>query len=318
MPFVPAVLDCATKVAGLSTSVIVSVPPVVRAALVSLRATVADDKTAASFVPLIVTITEVIGRSEQGMTRPFLCAVNFCETYYVKGAYAGMNSLCCEWVANRLAELVLPDAPLGLPMFAMAEVPEVLVDGSARPDIADLGAGKVFASMEIRDGQELNRSASEGWPEETMALLLLLDLWLRNEDRTLSVHGGNPNLLVEPIPLLLDDDLEGALWKDESRREMLWAYDFNLAFDEDFNRERFFGAHVFGAMLKQWPEGFREKMEPRMRYALEQVRAIFSELPLEWLHLDGDDSLPVQLDVERVISVLSLPFTNPELFWKLP
>jgi hypothetical protein len=27
---------------------------------------------------------------------------------------------------------------------------------------------------------------------------------------------------------------------------MLWAYDFNLAFDEDFNRERFFGAHVFG------------------------------------------------------------------------
>ncbi|OYV06504.1 MAG: hypothetical protein CFE26_05895, partial [Verrucomicrobiales bacterium VVV1] len=70
--------------------------------------------------------------------------------------------------------------------------------------------------------------------------------------------------------------------------------------------------------LKQWPEGFREKMEPRMRRGLGQVRAIFSELPVEWLHVDGDDSLPVQLDLERVVSALDLPFTDPETFWKLP
>jgi hypothetical protein len=31
-----------------------------------------------------------------------------------------------------------------------------------------------------------------------------------------------------------------------------------------------------------------------------------------------DDSLPVQLDAERVVSVLELPFTHPDLFWKLP
>ena len=42
------------------------------------------------------------------------------------------------------------------------------------------------------------------------------------------------------------------------------------------------------------------------------------ELPPEWLYLDGDDSLPVQLDVERVNSVLELPFTDPDRFWKLP
>jgi hypothetical protein len=161
-----------------------------------------------------ITITEVIGRSEQGMTRPFLCHADDWATYYVKGAFAGLNSLCCEWVASRLAK--------------------PLVD------------------------------------------------------------------------------------KDQPRREMLWVYDFNLAFDEDFNRDRIFGSHVFGGMLKKWPEGFREKMEPRMRQALGQVRAIFSELPVEWLHLDGDESLPVQLDEERVTSALELPFTNPELFWKLP
>ena len=33
---------------------------------------------------------------------------------------------------------------------------------------------------------------------------------------------------------------------------------------------------------------------------------------------DGDESLPVQLDMKRVISVLELPFTNPDTFWKLP
>ena len=31
-----------------------------------------------------------------------------------------------------------------------------------------------------------------------------------------------------------------------------------------------------------------------------------------------DESLPVQLDVERVISALELPFTDPATFWTLP
>ena len=36
-----------------------------------------------------------------------------------------------------------------------------------------------------------------------------------------------------------------------------------------------------------------------------------------WLHVDGDDSLPVQLDKERLISVLKLPFTDPDSFWTM-
>lgn len=265
-----------------------------------------------------VTLTEVIGRSEQGMTRPFLCRAGLFGTCFVKGAYAGRRSLCCEWVANRLVQLVLPSAPLGLPRFAMAEVPEDLVRGSARRDIRDLGDGLAFASLQIAEGQELTWAAAQGWPGETMALLLLLDLWLQNEDRSLSSLGGNPNLLVTQIPPFSDDDPEGALWKDRPRREMLWAYDFNLAFDEDFDRERFFGVHVFGEALHQWPEGFRERMEPRLRAGLDELPTIFSELPRNWLHVDGDESLPVQLDAERVRSTLELPFTDPDTFWKLP
>ena len=200
----------------------------------------------------------------------------------------------------------------------MAQVPEALVERSARKDIRDLGAGMVFASMRIDNGQELTWLAAQGWPEETMALLLLLDLWIQNEDRSLSALGGNPNLLVTRIPPLPDDDPEGALWKDQPRREMLWAYDFNLAFDQDFDRERFFDVHVFGGMLKQWPTGFRERMEPNLKNALEKVQLIFEELPLEWLHVDGDETLPVQLDQEGVSSVLQLPFSDPDTFWALP
>jgi hypothetical protein len=91
-------------------------------------------------------------------------------------------------------------------MFAMGEVSPALIEESGFPDIRELGAGRVFASLRIEDGQELTWSAAQGWPEETMALLLLLDLWIQNEDRSLSELGGNPNLLVTQIPPLPADD----------------------------------------------------------------------------------------------------------------
>lgn len=133
-----------------------------------------------------ITITEVIGRSEQGMTRPFLCHANDWGTYYVKGAYAGKSSLCCEWVGSSLARMLVDEEPLSLPWFRMAEVPQELVDGSARSDIRDLGVGRVFASRRIDGGQELDWLAAQGWPDGTMAMILLMDLWLQNEDRSLS------------------------------------------------------------------------------------------------------------------------------------
>ena len=264
------------------------------------------------------TITAVLGRSEQGMTKPFICQVNHSNTCYVKGAYAGLHSLCSEWVAGWLAKGVLQGLHIGVPPFEMVEVPRALIESSARKDIRELGAGTVFASMRVDGAQELSWSSARGWQDESMAALLLLDLWIQNEDRSLSAQGGNPNLLVTHTAPQPDGDEDEALWKDAPRCEMLWAFDFNLAFDAPFDRTRFFDAHVFGGMLKQWPQGFRERMEPRLRAGLKRLPELFAELPPEWLHLDGDDTLPVQLDLDRVSSVLSLPFTEPDAFWKLP
>ena len=56
---------------------------------------------------LPITIIEVVGPAVQGMTRPFLCKAGFFD-YYVKGAYAGLDSLCCEWGEN-----IDPSPPVG-------------------------------------------------------------------------------------------------------------------------------------------------------------------------------------------------------------
>lgn len=115
-----------------------------------------------------ITITEIIGRSEQGATKPLICGAGILGTCYVKGDFAGKNTLCCEWVAHRLVQRILPNAPLGLPMFMMAEVSHALIQGSARKDARELGEGLVFASLGIESAQELHWSAAQGWPEETM------------------------------------------------------------------------------------------------------------------------------------------------------
>ena len=55
VPLVPATLVCATKVFGLSTSEIVSVPLVERTASVSVNTIAALLNCAASLVPFMVT-----------------------------------------------------------------------------------------------------------------------------------------------------------------------------------------------------------------------------------------------------------------------
>jgi hypothetical protein len=247
------------------------------------------------------------------MTRPFLCRSGG-ETYYVKGAYAGLRSVCCEWVAGRLVNLLLPAGEIGIPQISLAEVPRELIQGCDRDDAKDLGEGWGFASKRIQNAQELTWTAAQRISENVMATVLLLDLWLQNEDRSLSDLGGNPNLLMTFRANSGGPEANS----DHLPNERLWVFDFNLAFDEAFNRKNFFANHVFGGLLNGWPSGFRELMAPRLQQAWSKLPEIFAELPLECLHIDGDVTLPVQLSMDRVSSCLALPFSDPESFWKLP
>lgn len=57
-----------------------------------------------------VVIEQVLGRSCQGVTQPFICVGDDGETYYVKGAGAGRRSLVSEWVADDVPAQVSWDA----------------------------------------------------------------------------------------------------------------------------------------------------------------------------------------------------------------
>ena len=101
---------------------------------------------------MTINIREIISRSNQGITRPFVCRGDDGHLYYVKGACAGRKALISEWLAGHIGKrLGLP-----IPEFDLAEIPESLIAGSAREDISDLGAGIGFASRAVENADELS------------------------------------------------------------------------------------------------------------------------------------------------------------------
>lgn len=203
-----------------------------------------------------VTIEEVLGRAQQGITEPFICRGDDGSLYFVKGKGAGRRSQICEWVAAKLA------TEFGLPIaeYALAEVPDELVEADAFPGISQLGSGIVFASRELPHPQELTVITRELVPDATATDILVFDWWIHNEDRHLTEYGGNPNLLW---------DMQGS---------ELVVIDHNQAFDRDFDPARFLGSHVFANC---WNDVFSDHLE-RQRYGtkldgvlskLEHIRA---------------------------------------------
>ncbi len=100
---------------------------------------------------MTVTIVEVIRRSEQGVTEPFVCRGDDENIYFVKGQSAGRESLIKELIVGELAqEFGLPIAP-----FEILEVPEELVELDSDLNLGDLGFGYCFGSREIPNVDEL-------------------------------------------------------------------------------------------------------------------------------------------------------------------
>ena len=241
---------------------------------------------------MTVEIIEVLRRSDQGITRPFICRGDDGETYFVKGVDAGRRSQICEWVAGRLAVL------LGLPLapFEIVDVPEELLELDIVLDLSGLGAGPAFGSRE-RQVTELTVSAVEQVPQDLQQDVIIFDLWVRNADRCLGEHGGNPNLLWDP-----------------GSRELV-VIDHNQAFDFSADREDFYNHHVFCAQLRELSGDFFRRTEYNDRFSSALVfwSQIIAEIPETWRYVDQEMTVPVDFDVEAVYKLLN-GFESEE-FW---
>lgn len=121
---------------------------------------------------MTIEIVEIIGRSEQGITKPFICRGDDGQVYFVKGRGAGRRSLICEWVAGQLGRR------LGLPIahFEIVQVPQELLSIAMRDDLVELGAGKAFGSRKV-PVVELTASHLDDVPGEVQRDVLAFDWW---------------------------------------------------------------------------------------------------------------------------------------------
>jgi hypothetical protein len=225
-----------------------------------------------------IEIVEVLRRSEQGATRPYICRASDGDLYFVKGIGASRRSQLCEWIAGRPAEkLGLPIAP-----FAVVEVPaELIAEGGAW--LADLGVGPAFGSREMRVNELTVANLAEV-PAELQQDVLVFDKWIRNGDRMLTQQGGNPNLFLEP------------------REHALVVIDHNLAFDPAFDVKILHSYHVFREQAHSLAGDFlrRDEYNARLSDVLSHWAAIVAGIPPQWRFLDQEQTVPTDFDLQQV------------------
>lgn len=242
---------------------------------------------------MAIQIVEILGRSIQGITRPFQCRCENGDLYFVKGHGAGRQSLIAEYVCGRLARR------FGLPVadFEIVEVPQELIAWGSSTDLHDLGAGLAFGSKILHHTQEFTISNLQSVPAGLRKDVVLFDWWVHNADRTLSERGGNPNLL----------------WDQEA--DCLAVIDHNQAFDNAFNPAKFSKLHVFHEDL---PSIFDDMLE-RVNYA-DRLAATIAEfdsacdnVPPEWWWVDN--GVPASFD--RASARKTLGRFDEDNFWRI-
>lgn len=240
-----------------------------------------------------VSIVEILGRAEQGMTKPFKCKDANGQLYYVKGRNADRRSLIAEWVCGHLAQA------FGLPLadFAVVDVPNMLLEAATESDWAELGSGQAFGSKALPHVLEITWPQVAKVPQRLRQDVLVFDWWIRNDDRNLTEYGGNPNLLWNTV----DDSLV--------------VIDHNLAFSENFNSAEFFATHVF---RDDWNSIFDDCVM-RAEYAtrLQQAFAAFEQAchncPPEWFWVG--EGVPAKFDRDEIRNIL-LRFEDLH-FWEV-
>jgi len=244
---------------------------------------------------MAIEVVEILGRSTEGRTRPYLCRGDDDEVYYVKGRCATRRGLIAEFICASLGKgLGLPLAP-----STLAFVGDELIDADHEGSLADLGPGFVFASRRVQATAfaAVNR---EMVSEQVRRGIGVFDMWVRNGDRVLTEFGGNPNLL----------------WNPEGPGEVI-VIDHNLAFDDGFRRDELLQQHVFSYDIGQACADFlwREQWTAKMRSTLEDWDAMLASIPGEWYYVDPEKTIPINFSLDAWRDSLNEP--NNSRFWEI-
>lgn len=245
-----------------------------------------------------IDIEEIVRRSDQGKTRPFICRGSDDHQYFVKGKDAGRRSQIAELISGQLAWAF----GLEIASFAIVDVPEELIQPLFMADIKDLGSGLAFGSRALPHVQELNVAQlqssmqADEISERTARDIFMFDWWIQNGDRTLTSLGGNPNLL----------------WDCEARQ--LAVIDHNCAFDTEFSGKSVFELHVFADAGRAVFSDLAERALYLERFA--RALTVFDDacdkVPAEWWWVD--DGVPANFDRTEVKAMLSR--FNIDTFWE--
>lgn len=202
------------------------------------------------------------------MTQPVLCYLADDQLYAVKGRQALPAGLIAEVVAGSLGQLM----GLPIPDFAVADFSRQLADASADASLrSTLNIGSNFASRWQEAADPITMPSLGMHPPALLAKIFVFDHWVMNGDRTLSEHGGNPNLFV----------------KLDTNELIVIAH--NLAFSQRYNPEEL----QFHACRDAWSymkksSAFLSECRDLLSQAIQQLTHIFSDLPDQWTEQESD------------------------------
>ncbi|QBM77413.1 hypothetical protein E2E30_17790 [Sphingomonas sp. AAP5] len=202
------------------------------------------------------------------MTQPFLCQLADDQLYAVKGRGALVHGLIAETIAGCLGRQI----GLPIPDFVLAEMPASLVRGFGDPTLESaIGEGTAFASLWQEPVETIATPFLKTIPQRLLAKIYAFDHWIMNGDRTLTEHGGNPNLLVR-----LDSN-------------SLIVIDHNLAFSNTYHHRELAVHACRPAWIKMSRDFvFCEELFAAMDTALAMLNDITGQLPGAWIEASGD------------------------------
>lgn len=228
----------------------------------------------------IVQIIEVLGPSEQGHARPYLCRGTDGHLYYVKGQQTNRASLWREWICAHLAKAL----GLPIPPFALVQVDETLVEELPR-NLRDIGGLPAFGSRQHPSAGWLELGIADQVPRHLQRDILMFDWWVHNTDRIT----GNPNLL----------------W--DAAHEAVVVIDHNHALDPEFNPDEFLATHVFASQWSSLTHDLveRAQYERRLCEALPAAEFACQNAPEEWMWENSELDVPARFDRAFAFTVLS-------------